>query len=74
MSTNDDINMNGTKLFLQTILFSSVPLFLKDITPYFAFISAFFGSIMILHKFYHRLVKPKTNDFIKWRKNKVKDS
>lgn len=66
MNQQGNFDMAGAKLFIQTLFFTSVPLFLKDITPYFAFISAFFGAILMTQKAYYKIIKPQSKRFIKW--------
>ena len=64
MELLNKILMTGIKPMLQTILFSSIPIVLQDITPVFAFFTAVIGTFYIFFKCW--------NEIILWRKNRTK--
>ncbi len=54
----------NSKTAIQTLLFTSVPLVLQDLTPLFAFISAFLGAMVMISKTYR--------EYKRWKQEKKK--
>lgn len=64
MLINWKIIIMNTKIGIQTLLFTTVPLVLQDLTPLFAFISAFLGAMLMIFK--------SVREYKRWRKEKNK--
>lgn len=58
--------MTSAKPVFTTLLFTSVPLYLQNMTPIFAFFTAIIGTVYIFFKCW--------NEITTWRKNRKGDS
>ena len=62
MNTTKYAIMTASKPIFTTLLFTSVPLYLQNITPIFASITAIIGTVYIFFKCW--------NEITTWRKNR----